>query len=265
MGTYLINFSVYMFAMIGILYFAVSVYKKTNVNTNVNNGFKQNKKSTGMQIEESLALSPRKRLHVLKVNGQRFLIAADADRTEFLATLADNADISSSMQEEKETTEVQKNPLMDFPKMINPINLIKKYNTTNISGRNNKTDSDKKTNTINFVKNNNVKCPDKKQTAVSPAKKINPASPAKKINPASFMRKINPANINKKLNQPNNGKVAQFSSKLQEKVNRVAVEYGSSVLKGTPQKYQTTRLTDVKNINMKKPPVMRELLRKLAV
>ena len=75
MGGYLVNFSVYTFAMIGFLFLAVMVYKKTSMDS-------FNKKNeASMAIEESLALSPRKRLHVVRVNGERFLIAADTERT----------------------------------------------------------------------------------------------------------------------------------------------------------------------------------------
>ena len=81
MGGYLVNFSVYTFAMIGFLFLAVMVYKKSSMDS----GNKKNE--AGMAIEESLALSPRKRLHVVRVNGEKFLIAADVDRTEFLAKL----------------------------------------------------------------------------------------------------------------------------------------------------------------------------------
>ena len=41
-----------------------------------------------------MALSPRKRLHVVRVNGEKFLIAADVDRTEFLAKLDKEEKIS---------------------------------------------------------------------------------------------------------------------------------------------------------------------------
>lgn len=84
MGGYLVNFSVYTFAMVGFLFLAVMIYKKSSVD-----GLNK-KNESGMAIEESLALSPRKRLHVVRVNGERFLIAADVDRTEFLAKLDEN-------------------------------------------------------------------------------------------------------------------------------------------------------------------------------
>ena len=87
MGGYLVNFSVYTFAMIGFLFIAVAIYKKANLNT------KSSNKTGGLEVEESLALSPRKRLHVVRVNGEKFLIAADIERTEFLAKLDSNENI----------------------------------------------------------------------------------------------------------------------------------------------------------------------------
>lgn len=84
MGGYLANFSVYTFAMIGFLFVAVAIYKKTNV------AAATTKQDGEMAIENSLSLSPRKRLHVVRVNGEKFLIAADVERTEFLAKLDNN-------------------------------------------------------------------------------------------------------------------------------------------------------------------------------
>ena len=90
MGGYLVNFSIYTFAMFGFLFLAVAIYKKTSVDSGIKNG--------GMEIEESLSLSPRKRLHVVRVNDERFLIAADVDRTEFLAKLDSNETFEKALQ-----------------------------------------------------------------------------------------------------------------------------------------------------------------------
>jgi len=81
MGGYLVHFSVFTFAMIGIMFLAVMIYSKTNINA------RNSKKNGGMKIEDSLNLTPRKTLHVVNVNGEKFLIAADTERTEFLAKL----------------------------------------------------------------------------------------------------------------------------------------------------------------------------------
>lgn len=164
MGGYLASFSVYTFAMIGFLFFAVAIYKKTSAGlTNSKNG--------GMEIEESLSLSPRKRLCVVRVNDEKFLIAADTERTEFLAKLDNN-----------ENTDVNSNlvHLNKTPKLI--------------SGH--------------------------------------------------------------------EDKITEISKKLRQKQNQSAIQ-GNVALKTVPQTYTQTRLSKVKNINMKKPPMMRAILNKL--
>ena len=165
MGGYLVNFSVYTFAMIGFLFLAVAIYKKSSVN------IKSNKKG-GMEIEESLSLSPRKRLHVVRVNDEKFLIAADTERTEFLAKL-DNSENAGD------------NKIVNFQQK--PQGIIK------------------------------------------------------------------------------GGNISQFSEKLQEKIKNIQLVHGNVALKSQPQNYPKTRLSEVKNKNVKKAPIMREILRKLEV
>lgn len=78
---YLSNFIVYLFAMIGIIIFALYVYKQFNV------GSYSSKRSNMLCVEDTLSLSPRKTLFVIKEGSQRFLIASDADRTTLIAEL----------------------------------------------------------------------------------------------------------------------------------------------------------------------------------
>ena len=84
MGTYLINFIVYTMAMVGLLFIGVMVYKKTMTGADT----AQNPK--GLKIDNALRLSPRKTLYVVNAGYERFLIAADLDRTTFLARLDNN-------------------------------------------------------------------------------------------------------------------------------------------------------------------------------
>ncbi len=79
---YIIAFSLYTLAMIGIFFIAFVVYKKT---TDSNNS----KLGEGIKIENMLRLSQRKSLYIVNVQGERFLIASDAENTTFLAKLAD--------------------------------------------------------------------------------------------------------------------------------------------------------------------------------
>ncbi len=78
---YIIAFSLYTLAMIGIFFIAFVVYKKTMDSNN-------SKLGEGIKIENMLRLSQRKNLYIVNVQGERFLIASDPENTTFLAKLA---------------------------------------------------------------------------------------------------------------------------------------------------------------------------------
>ena len=84
MGVYLINFLVYSMAMVGLLFVCLLVYKKTMLNN------KFAGKNNNLTVENALNLSQRKTLYVIKAGNEKFLIAADAERTSFLAKLNEN-------------------------------------------------------------------------------------------------------------------------------------------------------------------------------
>lgn len=81
MGGYLLNFIVYTAAMIGIIFAALFVYKKTSVNFQSSSKF--------LKVEDSISLSPRKQLFVVKAGNERFLVASDAERTNLISKLED--------------------------------------------------------------------------------------------------------------------------------------------------------------------------------
>ena len=81
MGWYLVNFTVYTMAMLGLISFAVFVFKKFT------DGTMRSNKSKFLNIEESMSLSPRKTLHVVRAGNERFLIASDIDRTTLISKL----------------------------------------------------------------------------------------------------------------------------------------------------------------------------------
>ncbi len=81
MAQYIIAFSLYTLAMIGIFFIAFVVYKKTM-------GFSSSRLNNGMKIEDALRLSQRKTLYIINVQGERFLIASDVENTTFLAKLS---------------------------------------------------------------------------------------------------------------------------------------------------------------------------------
>ena len=88
MGGYLVNFTVYTLAMLGLISFAVFVFKKFT------DGTMRSSKSKFLNLEESMSLSPRKTLHVVRAGNERFLIASDIDRT----TLISKLDVPQSVQ-----------------------------------------------------------------------------------------------------------------------------------------------------------------------
>lgn len=86
MGGYLVNFAVYTMAMIGLIFFALMLYKKFAM------GADFGKKSGFLSIEESLSVSPRKNLYVVRAGKEKFLIAGDADKTTLISKLEEKSE-----------------------------------------------------------------------------------------------------------------------------------------------------------------------------
>ena len=97
MTHYLINFSIYTTAMIGVIFLALYTFKKfSNVCFS--------KQSSMLNIEDSMKLSARKTLYVINAENQKFLIAADIDRTSLIAKLDSKAEAEKiSPREDKST------------------------------------------------------------------------------------------------------------------------------------------------------------------
>ena len=84
MKVYILNFVVYLMAMIGVIYVSLMVFKKTIGQNNL-----KSDKSL-IKVEGSLNIAPRKTLHVINVEGEKFLIASDIQSTTFLSKLDDH-------------------------------------------------------------------------------------------------------------------------------------------------------------------------------
>ena len=93
MGVYLVNFLVYSMAMVGLLFVCLMVYKKTMLSNKCTNNCEK------LTVENALNLSQRKTLYVIKAGDERFLIAADAERTAFLAKLDEKTKTTSAVPE----------------------------------------------------------------------------------------------------------------------------------------------------------------------
>ncbi len=91
MGGYIANFTVYTMAMTGLICFAVFIYKK------VMDGTMRSNNTKFLSLEESMSLSPRKSLHVVRAGNEKFLIASDIDRTTLISKLGNSAPISQTI------------------------------------------------------------------------------------------------------------------------------------------------------------------------
>ena len=98
---YLANFIVYTLAMVGVIVFALLIFKNaTNVGAKA--------KSKFLKVHDTLSLAPRKTLYIVSAGDEKFLIAGDADRTTLISKLGcnDKIEIKPQVQENfKETME----------------------------------------------------------------------------------------------------------------------------------------------------------------
>ena len=92
MTKFILAFSVYTMAMIGVIVVAFLVWRNAIMGSSSKNGT--------IKVEESLNLNSRKTLYVIKIKNERFLIAADVDKTTFLAKLSDEENMASVARSE---------------------------------------------------------------------------------------------------------------------------------------------------------------------
>lgn len=89
MGSYIMNFTVYTMAMLGLIFFAIYIYKKV-----INGGLCKNNNKF-LSIEETMSINPRKSIMVVRAGNEKFLIASDIDRTTMLSKLEGSKKISA--------------------------------------------------------------------------------------------------------------------------------------------------------------------------
>ena len=120
MGGYIANFTVYTMAMLGLICFALFVYKKFLMGNN-------SKNSNFLGIEECISLAPRKTLYVVRAGNERFLIASDVDKTSLISKL----DTNTKEQRVEKQTGVEDLPvIVDFKSKEKPVikEMLKKIN-----------------------------------------------------------------------------------------------------------------------------------------
>ena len=96
MTQYLIKFIFYTAGVIGFLLIAYIIAK------NCLNGstLALKKKISNLEIEETLGISPRKTLHIVRAFDEKFLIASDANSTTLLARLNSEGNVIGEVKEE---------------------------------------------------------------------------------------------------------------------------------------------------------------------
>ncbi len=119
MGGYVANFTVYTMAMIGLICFALFVYKKFTSSNLFGN------KSEFLNIEDTISLAPRKNLYVVRAGKERFLVASDVDRTSLIAKLDE-----TSKPQRVDRLDEELPIIVDFPKKEKPVikEMLKKIN-----------------------------------------------------------------------------------------------------------------------------------------
>ncbi len=118
MGGYIANFTVYTMAMLGLIAFALVLYKKFLNGTTKNN-------SQFLGIEECINLAPRKNLYVIRAGQERFLIASDADKTNLISKLDEN---SKNTRVDRQLYEQDLPVIVDFPQKPVIKEMLKKIN-----------------------------------------------------------------------------------------------------------------------------------------
>lgn len=102
MGGYLVNFAVYTMAMIGLIFFALMIYKKFSGESILG------RKSEFLSVEDTIGIAPRKNLYVVRAGNERFLIAGDIDKTTLIAKLDENNTSSKVANFDTQFTKVEK-------------------------------------------------------------------------------------------------------------------------------------------------------------
>lgn len=102
MGGYLVNFAVYTMAMIGLIFFALMIYKKFSGEGILG------RKSEFLSVEDTIGIAPRKNLYVVRAGNERFLIAGDIDKTALIAKLDENNTSSKVANFDTQFTKVEK-------------------------------------------------------------------------------------------------------------------------------------------------------------
>ena len=100
MAGYIVNFGIYLMAMLGLIFFALMVYKKFAVGGNLSKTL-----SSNLSVEETMTIGPRKTLYIVKAGEERFLIAGDVDKTTLISKLDNNVSVAAKTSQVRPSEE----------------------------------------------------------------------------------------------------------------------------------------------------------------
>ncbi|MBR1754177.1 FliO/MopB family protein [bacterium] len=109
MSGYLFHFIVYAMAMTGIIFLAIFTYKFAY-------GNKIGMHSSSLSVTDSMKLTPKKTLYVVKAGEEKFLIASDFDSTTLISKL-DNNDMTEKLAVKTPETSYQTKPVREDKSM----------------------------------------------------------------------------------------------------------------------------------------------------
>ncbi len=116
----LLHFMIYIMAMLGIIALAVFTYKISY------GGIRTGLNSSMLSVTDSMKLTPKKTLYVVKAGEERFLIASDFETTTLISKLGENETIENVSMPQREDKS-SKLPHADGLKSMN--DFISKFET----------------------------------------------------------------------------------------------------------------------------------------
>jgi flagellar biogenesis protein FliO len=120
MTGYLVNFAIYTMAMLGLIFFALMVYKKFAIGGVMPNSSKHK----ALSIEETISIAPRKTLYIVKAGDEKFLIAGDMDKTTLISKLSDNNQVNAKEIEISDNLNNEIKHIENIQEKIQPISSV---------------------------------------------------------------------------------------------------------------------------------------------
>ena len=123
MNGYLFHFLVYIMAMTGIIFLAVFTYKMTYSSA------KMGLKSSTLSVTDSMKLTPKKTLYVVKAGDEKFLIASDFDSTTLISKLEADETVEEKVTQIQTKRQDNSSKLSSFDGLKSMNDFVSKFET----------------------------------------------------------------------------------------------------------------------------------------